>query len=91
MLVGASKTSWQGGSLPFDLGGLGMPGCKLFCDIVVHQAVANVGGRGTWTATVPNSSALLGGIFYNQALVDDPGVNLFGAVMTNAAEANIGQ
>ena len=90
MLIGASKTTWGGRLLPFDLGVVGMTGCELFCNVIVAETVGNVAGQANWTATVPGCPCLLGATFYNQALVEDPGFNPFGAVMTNAAEACIG-
>jgi hypothetical protein len=75
---------------PLDLAGVGMPGCTLLTNILLVFPVLNTGGAASLPLPVPNDSSLLGALFYNQALVIDPGVNAFGGVMTNGGEGIIG-
>jgi hypothetical protein len=48
-------------------------------------------GRATFELPLPNWSGLVGLSFYNQALVLDPGANPLGAVVSDAAEAIVGE
>jgi hypothetical protein len=73
-----------------DLSSAGMPGCSLLTHVLLLTATTNSGGTGTVSYAIPNDSSLLGALFYNQALVLDPGVNAFGGVMTNGGEGVIG-
>lgn len=84
--IGYSNSQWDGLPLPFDLSLIGIIGCQLYTGIESSFPIAG----GSWSFRIPNLGTLLGGRFYNQALVLDPGTNPFGAVVTNAGEATIG-
>jgi hypothetical protein len=67
-----------------------MTGCALRVDGTALLAVAVSGGRGAVPLRIPNDASLLGGRFYDQALVVDPPANAAGATMSHALEARIG-
>ena len=85
---GLSDSSWSGGALPAPLSGA--PGCTLFVDPVVLDAVVLSGaGTGSVTFSVPNSNALIGTqVFHQWGILD--AVNALGIVMSNAGRASIG-
>ena len=89
-LLGASNTAWGSISLPFDMGSLTMVGCKLYVSVELAFPLSKSGGTASWTLGIPNNPVLAGQSFYQQALVGDPGVNAFGAVMSNAGTALVG-
>lgn len=89
MLIGASPSTWGGLRLPLDLGSLGMPGCVLYNDIVVTSAIPRTGSTVSWVQQIPSTPALRGQPFYLQALVLDPFVNAFGAVVSNGAACRV--
>ena len=67
-----------------------MPGCMQYASIEFAFTLLNSGGMATWELPIPNNPALIGLTFYTQALVFDFGVNLLGAVVSNAGEGVIG-
>jgi hypothetical protein len=82
--VGFSGQSWNGLLLPLGLGALGMTGCSLY---VAPESVffpAATPGSATLSLRIPNTSSLTGTRFFAQALVGDPGANVFGATVSNA-------
>lgn len=89
MWLGFSNTSWIGGSLPFDLGTLGMTYCTLFVsnDYVAPQL--NWGGTACFNLAIPNAPMLLGVRFYNQVGTIDR-VNPLGMIVSNAGMGVIG-
>ena len=89
-VLGLSKTAWGQSNLPLDLTYLGMPGCSLFTSGELVFPVVNSGGTASLTLAVPNSTQLVGCLFYNQALVLDPPANAFGAILSNAGEGKLG-
>ncbi|MGK0203222.1 MAG: hypothetical protein ACI9S9_002300, partial [Planctomycetota bacterium] len=85
---GLSDSTWSGGALPAALPGA--PGCTLFVDPVVLEAIATTGaGTATTSFTVPNSAGLIGTMVFHQWGVLDA-VNGLGIVMSNAGRASIG-
>lgn len=87
---GFSNTQWTGGTLPFDLGALGMTGCTLQAspDFMFFAPVTS--GRATLPWVLPNDPGLIGVNFFNQAFVLDPGINPTGATVSNAGTGTIG-
>jgi len=91
LIAGYSNTTAAFGPLPFDLGRLGMPSCSLRVSIDFNALVLGSNGFADYRLRIPNVSGLVGVRFYQQALVLDPGAgNAFGAVMSDAAAAVIG-
>jgi hypothetical protein len=88
--LGRSDRSFGAVSLPLDLASIGMPGCTLFVSTEAFVAVFNLTGAASASIIVPDDPTLIGGKFYNQAFVVDPGSNPFGATMSNAAAGTIG-
>jgi hypothetical protein len=90
MWLGTSATYWQGHPLPLDLAVIGMPGCFLHASADIIVPLFN------WTGTVrvrfrlPYDISMSGVIFYDQALVLDPGANAFGATVSSACRGLIG-
>ncbi|MBK8974525.1 MAG: trypsin-like serine protease [Planctomycetes bacterium] len=91
LFTGFSNRSWQGGSLPFSLAGIGAPGCSLLASTEVNEgAVTNGNGEGARSYTIPTLPALVGAKLYHQWLVVDPGVNTLGVVASDGLETTIG-
>jgi len=90
LLLGFSRTTSVFGPLPFEMTGLGAPGCfgRVSPDSV--QLLLGSGGIATFPFAVPSSQVYLGMQFFTQALVLDQGWNALGAVLSDAAEATIG-
>ena len=88
---GLSKATWMGNPLPFDLAGLGAPGCQVLASADGGLFVGATGNTADLAIAVPNDRSLLGTTIYHQALVLDPNAgNALGAVVSNAAELVIG-
>jgi hypothetical protein len=87
---GFSSMLWNGNTLPFDLGAIGMTGCTLHAspDVVLFAPV--FAGRATRGWVLPNNTSLIGIRFYNQGFVLDPGINPTGATVSNAGAGIIG-
>ena len=89
-ILGLANTGSGAGPLPLPLGFLGMPLCSLRVRPDVTLTVAGAAGSGSVPFPIPNDPALAGFTFHTQALVLDPGLNAFGASMSDAATAVIG-
>jgi hypothetical protein len=90
LFLGASQMNWGAIPLPLPLQGLGLGNCQLEITPDVAFAVPATAGKASLPFPIPNSSSLLGLIFYNQALVRDPGANSAGWILSNPARAIIG-
>lgn len=90
LLVGVSRTAWQGSSLPFSLGPIGMPGCALLVSDEALLWMSGSSGRATLVLPVPAITSLVGGEFHVQSLVLDPTANSTGAIMSNGVTSRIG-
>ncbi len=90
LVLGPSKRNWGPLPLPFDLGPLGMKGCSLYTGAYQAFFLPNRGGRALWSQAVPGTPGLVGGKFYSQGLVFDPGANLLGLTTTNGGEIQVG-
>jgi hypothetical protein len=90
--VSGSKTTWGAVSLPLDLGPMGLTGCKLLVsgDVPAMPLMPTPIGVAVWGLPIPNSPALVGAKFYNQAFFVDPKANPAGVTASNAAEGVIG-
>lgn len=88
MLVGFSNTQAPFGPLPFDLSGLGMTGCRLRVsgDLLLGVDAA------TGEAKLPldKDPGLPGVRLHLQAVILEPGANPFGAVLSDAVTAVVG-
>jgi PKD repeat protein len=90
MVMGVSKTIYNGLPLPLDLGILGAPGCLLATDVLATDLLIAAPGPNPWTFAVANNPALMCFEFYQQAAVLDPAANAFGFVVSNATAAVVG-
>jgi hypothetical protein len=93
LTIGTSASNWSGIPLPFDLTGLGAPGCFLRNNIVgtftgVTQANAN--GSAVVNVPIPNDPTLSGAQFYSQFLFVEPGANALGVFASNGLTNTIG-
>lgn len=85
---GLSDSTWSGGALPAALPGA--PGCTLFVDPTVLDAIAtSATGTGSVSFSVPASTGLIGAQVFHQWGVLDT-VNGLGIVMSDAGSATIG-
>lgn len=89
LVTGLSNQSWNGLPLPLPLAGLGMPACDAWVSLDDLRVGVHFG-----TAVVPitllNLPAAAGLSFFHQALVFYPGVNAFGALVSDGVEAVLG-
>lgn len=84
MVMGFTRTA------PQSLAGLGMPGCEAHVSLDGMAALVGQNHQAKWLLPIPDQPSLLGLTFYNQALVFDPQANAFGAVVSDTAEARVG-
>ena len=68
-----------------------MIGCNLLVAVDFPPMNLSIVNRAAaWQLSIPNSSSLAGSVFYVQGLVLLPGVNQFGAIVTNGGTCIIG-
>jgi len=72
-MLGASNTTWNGLSLPFNLAILGYPSCNLFVspDLFLAGGSSDARGEARLPITVPNRPVLRGRRLYHQTLAID--------------------
>jgi hypothetical protein len=87
LFVGLSDTTYGPTPLPFNLGGLGAPGCSVLSSGEDLALLTNVLGNALWQWTIPNAPGVS---FYNQAFAFDPAANALGITTSNAAHGTIG-
>ncbi len=74
--IGASATQWGSIALPFDLGVLGLAGCKVYTDLTVQVVLTSASsGTAELRVPVPANAFLAGATVYGQWLVQDNRVN----------------
>jgi PKD repeat protein len=83
--IGFSHTSSVFGPLPIDLGVLGMPGCKGYVSPDATSFLLGANQQAAFALSLPNYAGIAGILLHMQVLVIDPGVNQFGAVISDAA------
>lgn len=77
--------------VPVPLAPIGMPGCDAQLVPATLAAAVGANGRAVLPISIPNSIALFGTSFVNQAVVLDPAAgNAIGATVSDAARAVIG-
>ena len=90
LMLGTSRTSWNGLALPASLAALGMPGCTLLVSAEQSVALQPVGKYLSFQLSIPNLPSLAGVNFYTQAFVIDPTANPMGLATSNAVQTTIG-
>ena len=91
LFTGTSKSAIGGVPLPFDLGFLGAPGCRLYVnDTIFTPAPVLPDGTARVDFLVPPLPVLKGARFHNQFIVSDPKANTLQLVFTNGGEGMVG-
>lgn len=90
MAIGVSRTQWAGGSLPAQLTPFGMPNCRTYTSADLLAYAPATAGTATWSYQVPLVPGLVGTPFYLQGVTFDPGANVAGLAVSNAATLVIG-
>ena len=88
--TGFSATSYNGVPLPADASPLGITGCTLYVALDMIDLPSAASGTAVHSVTVPINTALVGVSAFMQGASLDPGVNPFGAVLSNALSMTIG-
>ncbi|MBK9386122.1 MAG: hypothetical protein IPN34_15020 [Planctomycetes bacterium] len=91
LILGPSRTTWSGLSLPFDLTTLNMPGCSLLASAEFALQIPRLGTTASLTLAIPYDPLLTGSRFYLQGLVTDATANPGGIAWSNAGEVLIGE
>ncbi|MCC7066201.1 MAG: hypothetical protein IT456_25630 [Planctomycetes bacterium] len=92
LAVGFSDTAWSGGSLPSDLGPVGMPGCSLLVSPDVFTlSFADGSGVTRVPLTLPGSTGFVGLVLFGQWAVQDPPRNALGFAVSAGLRVVIGQ
>lgn len=88
-VIGFSDSALGSLPLPFDLSGIGMPGCRLLTSREVMRAeVTSVAW--SWRQPLPGSPIFLGATLHAQAFAADPAGNALGLVASNGAHLTVG-
>ena len=91
LLSGVSDSTWAGGNLPFDLGGLGATNCALLVSTEFPlRTQTDANGRATTGLPIPADSNLVGLRLYHQFAVLDAGANALGLALSNAFATTVG-
>ncbi len=90
VLFGASNTTFGAAPLPMNLSRLGLTGCLLRVSPDAAVPVAGTGTSAAFAYSIPVTPALIGGRYYQQAVVPDPRRNPAGMVLSDAVAAVIG-
>jgi len=91
VFIGASNTSWNSVALPFDLGILGAPGCKMLTDMALTiGGNSSVNGAYTTGFYTPADPKLSGTKLYAQAASYDPFANNLGIATSNGVAVTFG-
>ena len=90
IVLGVSNSTWLGVNLPFDLGLIGMPGCRLFASLEMLVPVQFVGGQASLSGVVPNVPPLVGSRFFAQGLLADATANAPGLIVSNGVAGKVG-
>jgi hypothetical protein len=89
---GANTTSWNGATLPLNLGVLGMAACNIYTDLTISVAVnTDVAGIASLSLPVPAVPQLIGASIYNQWGVTDQRVNpAMGFALSDGVKITLG-
>lgn len=90
LLLGLSRDSAAGTSLPIPLDPIGMTGCSLLVSIEDAAAAAITAGRAALTLAVPADVALSGATLFVQGIVLQPGANAAGVIASDAMTLVVG-
>lgn len=88
--LGAIFVSSFGTTPPVSLAFLGMPGCTALVPLDTAEFRTANAGQAEWSLPLPNSIALAGAQFRQQAYVLDAAANAFGITASNAVTVTLG-
>ncbi len=94
-IVGVSDKSWGSQTLPFDLGPMGAPGCKLYTDLVTAfsgftDPASAKGYVDFRKPLIPYDKNLVGATIFEQLAVLDPSYNALGVRMSSGLKETLG-
>jgi hypothetical protein len=90
LVMGFSRTNWQGIPLPLVLGA-SAPGCSILVSFDATFGVAvNPRGDAVIPMTLANDPSLIGGHLFTQYLCVDPGANPAGITLSNGVDMRFG-
>ncbi len=89
MWLGGSNQTWltTGLPLPLDLSPIGMTGCAMLSS---WEAETGLNTTGEWFLPIPNGPAFVNTSVFHQAVLEAPGANPLGIVVSNAVEFVVG-
>jgi hypothetical protein len=91
LFTGFSNSNWSGLPLPFDLTGLGAPGCSLLAPGSVIQVTnTDAVGSASQSLGVPNDQSLCGAHAYHQWVILDVNANMLGFAFSNGGDSRLG-
>lgn len=90
LLLGANESAFGGLTLPYDLAGLGAPGCVLRTDVLLTlTAGADASGAASLGLKLPDDANLVGRPLLGQWAGPAPGANPLGVVLSAMARATL--
>lgn len=90
LVLGESKTVWNGLGLPLDLGPYGMPTCSLLSSIAMTFPFTKGNGSARWSCGIPAAGSLVGYNLFMQGIVASSDSNPLGLVTSNACSVILG-
>lgn len=91
VVFGLSNTTWNGLPLPFDLAGIGLPGCDLLASADALDVTVASAGLALYSFPIPNQTNILNLNLYCQGVVTNFVPNLSFEGATPGGQAMIGQ
>jgi hypothetical protein len=92
-MIGFSNTLYAGSfPLPSDLSGIGATGCTINIDpVLLNVGITDGAGTADIQTPLPPVTSFRGFVWYEQAIMNNPAANPFGAQFTNYARAITGE
>jgi hypothetical protein len=91
LTMGFGDQLYNGNPLPLALASHGMPGCTLNIEPTTSLVLPAVNGTATATIPIPNTAALYGQPFYQQAFAAVPGANPLGVLASDSMRGTVGR
>lgn len=89
-LLGSSRTSWAGKTLPMSLSQFGFGFCVLYTSIDAAVLAPIITNGAKFVIPVPDVAGLIGAKAYAQGMVQDPTANSAGFALTHALDLKFG-
>lgn len=90
LAMGFSDQSYGATALPVDLSPLGMPGCSLRAAPEALLFASGSNNRTTFQLPIPQATALLGVVFFQQVMAPAPGANALGMLVSGSMRGTVG-